>query len=148
MYKKLTLIVLLLSICSCGQQGENKELKEKSTTYTFREIDKMAVFDGCNSDTSLEDIKKCFSEKMNLLLVEKMKEKMQHYNLPNGVVLVNYTIGKEGKLKAISGQGNEVILPVVLSIFDEINQTISYQPALKNGVEVDLLFAMPVRIKN
>lgn len=147
MYKKLSLIVLLLSICSSGQQVENKVLEEKSTMNTFQEIDKMAVFDGCNFDTSLEDVKHCFSEKMNLILLEKMKEKMQHYNLPNGAVRVNYTIGKEGKIKAISGQVNEVILPVVLSIFDEINQTISFQPTLKNDVEVDVLFAMPVRIQ-
>ncbi len=146
--KKLTLIGLFLSVFSCGQHADSDVLKESTTAYSFREVDQMAVFEGCQPSLSSEELKNCFSSKMNTIFGQKMNEVLNSQKLPIGVVIIKYTIGSEGKLKDISGQGNEVILPVALSIFEEINQTISYQPALKNGIVVDVKYSMPVRIQN
>jgi len=143
--KQLTLLFLCFAALSCAQETKTHELKAESITYTSKEVDQMAVFEGCDLYPTTQENVTCFSNKMNQIFIQFFKTKFDVTTLPKGVVKITYVIGKDGKLKDFKGQGNEELIPYALEVFEEINQTISFQPATKNGVSVDVKFAMPIK---
>ena len=144
--EKVTLLLVLLSFFACVQEKKTDELIEESTNYIPREVDRMAVFEGCELYPTVQENVTCFSNKMNQKFIERFNAKFDASKLPKGVVKVTYVIGKEGKLKDFKGQGTQELIPYVLEIFEEINKDISFQPGIKNGVSVDVKFVMPIKI--
>jgi hypothetical protein len=143
--KKLGLICLLFSIFACAQETKIYELKEDSTPYIPKEVDQMAVFEGCELYPIAQENVNCFSSKMNQKFTQLFNAKFDVPTLPKGVIKITYVIGKEGKLKDFKGQGTPELIPYVLDVLEEINKDISFQPATKNGVAVDVKFVMPIR---
>lgn len=143
--KKLTLLFILCSFFACAQESKTYELKEESTSYIPKEVDRMAVFEGCEFYPTAQENVTCFSSKMNQKFIQHFNSKFDVTKLPKGVVKITYVIGKEGKLKDFKGQGTQELIPYVLEVFEEINKDISFQAATKNGIPVDVKFAMPIR---
>lgn len=147
MIKKLTLILVFFSFFACAQNSSDNVLIEVPSVYTSREVDVMSVMEGCELFPTVQENVNCFSNQMNQKFIQIFNSKFDHNNLPKGVVKITYVIGKEGKLKDIKGQGAEGLIPYALEVFEEINKDISYQPATKNGVAVDVRFSMPFRLQ-
>ncbi|MBS7334554.1 MAG: hypothetical protein KIG88_13265 [Weeksellaceae bacterium] len=147
MMKNLTLLFILFSFYACAQETKTYDLKEESTSFTSREVDRMAVYEGCEVYPTAQENVTCFSSMMNQKFIQLFNSKFDHTKLPKGVVKITYVIGKEGKLKEIKGQGVQELIPYALEVFDEINKDIIYQPAIKNGVPVDVKFSMPFRLQ-
>lgn len=144
--KNISLILVFISIFSCAQEIKNEGIKNNSEVYTYNEIDEMAVLESCKNEVQKEAVKNCFSNYVNMRFTQIYNHKFSNTSKLTGVMKISYIIGKEGKLKEISGQGSQELLPLALEVMNEINQEIIYEPARRNSEKVDLKFAIPIRV--
>lgn len=163
--KKITFTTLFLlsSIFIFSQQNENvieRSIDETSHDippkpslhFTSREVDKMVILKECTSADSNNkiELQKCIAgELMNRISqrfseFDKIADSLQ---INEATAKIKFVFDKNRKLDKIQSMtgGNPNLAKFVKSVFDEIKETIEFEPAQIKGEKVDLVFQLPVK---
>ena len=144
MQKKLFILFLLfLPFLNYAQDLYPKE----DLTFNAQDLSRPPLAKGCKPKGSLQDQKDCTSiyindyvnRHFNTRLAERVAKK-KHVELN-----AEFIITKEGKIAEVKVEGgpeklNSHLKKIILSLKD-------FQPAMKDGTAVDVLYSLPVNMR-
>lgn len=150
----LFLVPLFSFVFSQVESPEISPSKTDSANFTARQVDKMAVFPGCESETEKVALVKCFQQRISELLVDKLSNfanEMERLNKEEAITRIQFVVDKNGKLiqiKALDGGTPELAAASSKAIEEIAAEIQPIRPAtLEDGSPVNLVFQLPVKYK-
>lgn len=159
MKKLLLFAVWIFPVLSFSQ--ENKiwrssvpvppEIRPTPDKFTARQIDKMAVLKECETveESDKSQLQKCLADELKSRISDRFTEFDQvadSLQLDKAVMKLQFVLDKDGKVNQVQTMrgGNIHLAAFVEKIFEEIKETIEFQPAQVDGENVNLVFQLPV----
>lgn len=138
------LIILLLTLNSVHS------FCQESDVFTARQVEKIAVFPGCEKFTSNEDLLNCFRENLNKQLEKNLNREIDYFlslRMENLITKIQFVISKDGEFKYIESLGGNQELSVkAVDVFNKSVKRIIVAPAyIENKKPVNLVFQLPVK---
>lgn len=126
-----------------------KEIDKNTTYIPFGPIEKTPIYPGCDSLRLSVDLKKCMSDKINLLINENFDKNLaKSLGLPNGIVKISNSI-------KIDTLGNIVVIKITAphqELEKEAKRVIDLipkmlKPATQREKPVEVFYTLPIMFK-
>lgn len=155
MKKLLAVLFLYISLLGFAQEmpySMGSAPKSKSENFSTKEVEKMAILKECKfideNNRIEQDI--CLKD----VLTKKILDRLPEFNniadsvqLSVAEIKLQFIMDKDGnvkKIKSMSG-GNAYLGRFVEKVFEEFKETIEFEPAKKEGSNVNIFVHLPIR---
>lgn len=137
----LSLAFSLFIVCAAFSQ---------KTAKAFKEVDQMPQFPGCN-EANAETQKECSNKKFLTFIYENLKYPKEDADKGvEGMVLLNFVVTKEGKIKDIKTKKSlsKACDTESVRVIELMNEKgIRWIPGKKDDKIVDVVFTLPLKFK-
>lgn len=146
----LYLILLLCNGILWAQESETvKDEELDSKEISFKDIENVPVYKGCDLQLSHIELKKCMSGGITAVVTRNFNYKLANsLGLPNGIekIYVIFKINKVGEVTQIEARATHPVLEAeairVVGLVPKFDQ-----PGLQRGEPVTVQYALPMHIK-
>lgn len=149
-------LLILLFICTSCVFWENQKIDEdilfqqELNTLDLKQVDVYPVFEGCTTDESVEENKKCLENQLISFILNELKKEPQllvpFYQSQLTFYFTSYPTN-ELKVTQITSSSAESTNAVLQFIQKQINLLPKLYPAQKRGIPVQSTFSISVEIK-
>lgn len=137
----MSLAFSLFMVCTAFSQN---------TATALKEVDQMPQFPGCN-EANTEDQKTCSNKKFLTFIYENLKYPKEDADKGvEGMVLLNFVVTKEGKIKDIKTKKSlsKACDTESIRVVELMNEKgIRWIPGKKDDKIVDVVFTLPLKFK-
>ncbi|MCH2192901.1 M56 family metallopeptidase [Kordia sp.] len=130
-----------------NKKAEVASKEDSDETYSFKEVDKLPIYPGCETLGSQEEIKKCLTENIQKHVLHNFNMKMVEESKLKGKQKIQsrFIIDKNGKVQVAEVKAPNTALK------NETERVIKslpmFKPAQKDGKSVGVKYGLPITFK-
>jgi hypothetical protein len=145
----LLLLSLVYTSCedSTAEDTEYQSEVIEKEAISIQQIDKAPIFPGCESETTLEDLKSCFSQKIAMHVSQNFDVKSAEALGLSGTqkIYVQFVVDENGAISELKTRSPH---PSLSAEAERAIKTLpKLSPAMKNGKPVKLQYVLPIAFK-
>jgi len=141
------LVLLIQSNAFCQNEKSITEEQKNTSELSFKEIETIPTFNGCNNKSKNEEIKDCFNQKI-------AEHIAKHFKYPNkairkeiqGKVLVSFIISKTGEITNVkaANKTHPILEAEAIRIIKLLPRM---TPGKQKGEPVNVAYTIPINFK-
>lgn len=155
--KYLTILLLLLCVCSCNYFDKKKIssqdiVNEELQTFNWNEVDEYPSFASCDSSSSKQERKQCFEGTLTSYITKQLSEKTIVVTQDvKDTIAIKFLISEKGELTVLNISSKEhtkaQIPEIDALLMESLKDLPQIFPAIKRGQQVKTEFKLPIVIQ-